>query len=123
MENFNSLIERLSDLTSTQIGELRTDLEAKWGIKTQFILDIPQPTQLETITEPTEFVAILTGFSSKMGVIKMIREITGLGLIQAKELVESNLPKEIKAGLTAEDAAEFKRKIEESGGSIEIRPA
>ena len=73
--------------------------------------------------EPTEFNAILTGFGDKkIQVIKALRELTSLGLKEAKEVVES-APKPIKEGVSKEDAEEVKKKIEEAGGTVEIKPA
>lgn len=122
MENFNSLMEQLSALDAAQIGGLRSKLEDKWGMKAITIISVPDVVRSEPakITS-TDFAIFLTAFSNKMGVIKMIREITGFGLMQAKEFVEKDLPKEIKTGLTAEEADEIRHKIEESGGSIEIK--
>jgi len=124
MENLDSLIEQLSSLNTAQIGELRGKLEAKWGVKADVIVAAPQTAQVEeTKAEPTEFAVNLTAFTNKMGVIKMVRELTGAGLIQAKEFVEKTLPQEIKTGLTKDEAEEIKRKVEEAGGSVEVKPA
>ena len=125
MENLDSLIEQLSALDTAQIGELRTKLEAKWGVSAT-VVAAPIPTNVAEpvkTAEPTEFAAHLTAFSNKMGVIKMVRELTGMGLIQAKEFTEKPLPQEIKTGLSRDDAEEIKRKVEEAGGSVEVKPA
>jgi len=123
MENLDSLIEQLSALNTAQIGELKTRLEAKWGVKAEvFVAPIQTTVQPETIkAEPTEFSVHLTAFTNKMGVIKMLRELTGLGLLQAKEFIERPLPQEIKTGLSKEDADEIKRKMEEAGSSVEVK--
>lgn len=118
------LIEDLSALNTSQITELRTRLEALWGVSGTVVVFSSQPAVVETPKiEPTSFAAHLTGVTNKMGVIKMMRELTGLGLIQAKEFVERSLPQEIKTDLAKDQAEEIKAKIEASGGSVEIKPA
>lgn len=124
MANFDVLIEQLSALDTAQIGELKNKLEAKWGVSANVAVFAPQVAQVETVVaEPTEFAAFLTAFTNKMGVIKTIRELTGLGLLQAKEFVEKPLPQEIKTGLAKEQAEEIKAKLEEAGGSVDIKAA
>lgn len=119
----DKLIEDLSALTTAQITELRTRLESLWGVKAEVISAVPQnATPVETSkAEPTSFAVYLTAFANKMGVIKMVREITNLGLIQAKEFIEGALPGEIKTDLTKEQAEEIKAKIDGAGGSAEIK--
>ena len=120
----DKLIEDLDALSPAQITELRTRLEALWGVKAEVAIAIPQQTvQTETVkAEPTEFATHLTAFANKMSVIKLIRELTGMGLIQAKEFVEKPLPQEIKTGLTRDEADEIKRKVEDAGGSATVVP-
>jgi large subunit ribosomal protein L7/L12 len=124
MDNFDSLIEQLSALNTAQIGELKSKLEVKWGVSAT-VFSVPAPTTVvEPVkAEPTEFAAHLTAFTNKMSVIKMMRELTGLGLIQAKEFVEKPLPQEIKTGLSKDSADEIKRKMEEAGASVIVSPA
>lgn len=122
MENLDNLVEQLSALNTAQISELRTKLEAKWGVKAEVVSFAPQHVAVEEKTEPTSFAVNLTAVTNKMGVIKMVRELTGFGLIQAKEFVEKPLPQEIKTDLVADQAEEIKRKIEEAGGAAEIKP-
>lgn len=116
------LIESLSAFDMTQIAELRTRLESLWGVKAEvFVAPATQPIQ-EPMKEPTAFAVYLTAFVNKMGVIKMIRELTGLGLLQAKTFVEDALPQEIKNDLSKEQAEDIKSRIEGAGGSVEIKP-
>jgi len=120
----DKLIEDLSALSTAQITELRTRLEALWGVKAEVISFQPQKELIEEkLTEPTSFAVYLTAVTNKMGVIKMVRELTGLGLIQAKEFVEKPLPQEVKTDLTKEQADEIKGKIDGAGGSAEVKPA
>lgn len=119
----DKLIEDLSALNTAQVTELRTRLEALWGVKAEVISAAPQVVPVETAkVEPTSFGVYLTGFANKMGVIKMVREITNLGLIQAKEFVEGSLPGELKTDLTKDQAEEIKSKIDGAGGTAEIKP-
>lgn len=124
MEIIDSLIEQLSSLNTAQIGELRNKLEDKWGVKAEVVVSVSQnvATPEPAKAEPTEFAIYLTAFEKKMDVIKMIREVTGLGLIQAKEFVEKDLPQEVKTGLSKDDAEELKRKLEGATAKVEIKP-
>lgn len=120
----DKLIEDLSALDTAQITELRTRLEALWGVKAEvFVAPVNTAPVEQPKAEPTVFGVHLTAFTNKMGVIKMIRELTGLGLIQAKEFVEKPLPQEVKTDLTKDQADEIKGKLDAAGGSAEIKPA
>lgn len=119
----DKLIADLDSLSTAQITELRTRLEALWGVKAEVITAPVNTAPVEEKkAEPTSFAVYLTAFTNKMGVIKTVRELTGLGLIQAKELVEKPLPQEIKTDLVKEQADEVKAKLEANGGSAEIKP-
>lgn len=122
------VIDYLSNLTVMDIAALTKELEEKWGVKAAPVAigmaaGPGGPAQAEAAAEPTEFNVILTGHgANKIGVIKALRELTSLGLKEAKEVVES-APKPIKEAVSKEDAEAAKKKIEEAGGTAEIKPA
>ena len=119
----DKLIADLDSLSTAQITELRTRLETLWGVKAEVFVAAPVQVATEAVkAEPTAFSVNLTGVTNKMGVIKMIRELTGLGLIQAKEFVEKALPQEVKTDLTKDQADEMKRQLETAGGAAEVKP-
>ncbi len=123
MDTIESLIEQLSALDTAQIGELRGKLETKWGVQgIVFSAPVVVP-DVAPPAEPTEFAVNLTGFTNKMGAIKLVREVTGLALLEAKALVEGALPREIKTGLAKEAAAELAAKVVEAGATAEVKPA
>jgi large subunit ribosomal protein L7/L12 len=117
------LIADLDSLSTAQITELRTRLESLWGVKAEVAVFAPHNALVEEkLVEPTSFGVHLTGVTNKMGVIKMLRELTGLGLLQAKEFVERALPQEVKTDLTKDQAEEMKRQLDTAGGSAEVKP-
>ena len=118
------VVDYLSNLTVMDIAGLTKELEDKWGVSAAPVavagMAGPAP---EAVAEPTEFNVILTSFGEKkIQVIKALRELTSLGLKEAKEVVES-APKEIKEAISKDEAEEVKKKIDEAGGSVEIKPA
>lgn len=126
MPDLNKLVDELSQLTVMQIADLTKQLEEKWGVKAAPVAvaaaaapaaggaALPPP-------EQTEFTAVLTGAgSNKIAVIKAIREITNLGLKEAKDLVDG-APKEIKAGVSKDEAETIKKKVAEAGGTVEVK--
>jgi large subunit ribosomal protein L7/L12 len=124
--NREQVIEYLSNLTVMDIAALTKELENKWGVKAAPVA-IAAPGAAApgaaAAAEPTEFNVILTGHGDKkIQVIKALREITSLGLKEAKEVVEG-VPKAIKESVSKEEAESVKKKMEEAGGTIEIKPA
>ena len=121
----DQVIDYLSNLTVMDIAALTKELEDKWGVKAAPVA-IAGPAAAaapEAAAEPTEFDVILADFGAKkIGVIKALRELTSLGLKEAKEVVES-APKAVKEGVTKEEAEEVKKKLEEAGAKVEIKPA
>ena len=121
------VIDYLSNLTVMDIAALTKELEDKWGVNAAPVA-VGVAAGLgdgggEVAAEPTEFDAVLTSFGAKkIQVIKALRELTSLGLKEAKEVVES-APKAIKEAVSKEEAEEVKKKIEEAGGSVDINPA
>lgn len=126
--NMDQIIDQLSNLTVMQIADLTKKLEEKWGVKAAPVAvagpaggAAPAGGGAAPAAEQTEFTVILANAgSNKIQVIKAIREITNLGLKEAKDLVDG-APKEIKAGVSKDDAENIKKKIAEAGGTVEIK--
>ena len=125
--NMDQIIDQLSNLTVMQIADLTKKLEEKWGVKAApvAVAGVGGPAAAaapaEAAAEKTEFTVILSNAGgNKIQVIKAIREITSLGLKEAKDLVDG-APKEIKAGVSKDDAENIKKKIAEAGGTVEIK--
>ncbi|KYF56678.1 50S ribosomal protein L7/L12 [Sorangium sp. So ce315] len=120
------VVDYLSNLPVIQIAELIKDLENKWGVKAApaavAVAAGPGPAApAEKAPEQTEFDVVLANAgSNKIGVIKAIREITGLGLKEAKDLVEA-APKTVKEQVSKADAEEMKKKLVEAGATVELK--
>ncbi len=120
MTNLNKIIDELSKLTVVEAAELSKQLEDKWGV-TAAVPAAPAAAPAEAVEEKTEFTVFLASFGDKkINVIKEVRAITGLGLKEAKDLVEA-APKDVKAGLSKKDAEEAKKKLEAAGAKIELK--
>jgi large subunit ribosomal protein L7/L12 len=124
--NMDQIIDQLSNLTVMQIADLTKKLEEKWGVNAAPVA-VAGPAAAgggaaaAPAEEKTEFTAILANAgANKIGVIKAIRELTNLGLKEAKDLVDG-APKEIKAGVNKEEAETIKKKVTEAGGTVEIK--
>jgi len=123
MANLDQIVEDLSSLTVIQAAELSKLLEEKWGVSAAApVAAAAGPAAAgEAAEEQTEFEVVLAAFGEKkINVIKEVRAITGLGLKEAKELVEA-APKSIKEGIKKEEAEELKKKLEEAGATVEIK--
>ena len=124
--NMDQIIDSLSNLSVMQIAELTKKLEDKWGVKAAPVAvasagGAPGAAPAEAKAEQTEFTVILANAGgNKIQVIKAIREITNLGLKEAKDLVDG-APKEVKAGVSKQDAEDIKKKLTEAGGTVEIK--
>ena len=120
------VVDYLSNLPVIQIAELIRELENKWGVKAApaavAVQGGPGPTEVkEAAPEQTEFDVILSAAGgNKIQVIKAIREITGLGLKEAKDLVEA-APKTVKEQVSKADAEEMKKKLTEAGATVELK--
>jgi large subunit ribosomal protein L7/L12 len=121
------VVDYLSNLPVMQMAELITELEDKWGVKAAPAAVAMAPGAAAgggaeaAVEEQTEFDVILTDMGAKkIQVIKAIREITGLGLKEAKELVES-APKPVKEQIAKEEAEEVKKKLEDAGASVDLK--
>jgi len=123
-EKVTQLIEDVKGLTVLELSELVKALETEFGVSAAAPMAAAGAAPVaaaEEAEEQTEFEVILTAVGDqKIKVIKVVREITGLGLKEAKALVDE-APKPVKEGATKEEAAEIKAKIEEVGGSIEVK--
>ena len=126
MADLNKIVEELSALTVLEAAELSKLLEEKWGVSAAAAVAVAAAPAAgggaaAAAEEKTEFDVILTGDGGKkINVIKEVRAITGLGLTEAKTLVES-APKAIKEGVNKAEAEDIKKKIEEAGGTVEIK--
>src|SRR6476659_7158641 len=124
MANLEKIVEELSTLTVLEAAELSKMLEEKWGVSAAAAVAVAGPAAgpaAPAAEEQTEFDVILTGDGGKkINVIKEVRAITQLGLGEAKALVES-APKAIKEGVSKAEAEEIKKKIEEAGGTVELK--
>jgi large subunit ribosomal protein L7/L12 len=121
----DQVIEYLSNLSVMDIAKLTKELEDKWGVKAAPIAVAgggpAAAAEAPKAVEQTEFTVMLTAAgTNKIQVIKAIREITSLGLKEAKDLVDG-APKEVKAGVSKQDAEDIKKKITEAGGAVEIK--
>ena len=121
----DQVIEFLSNLSVMDIAKLTKTLEDKWGVKAAPVAiaggAAPAAAEASKAVEQTEFTVVLSAAGgNKIQVIKAIREITSLGLKEAKDLVDG-APKEVKAGVSKADAEEIKKKITEAGGTVEIK--
>ena len=118
------VIDYLSNLTVLEISNLTKDLEEQWGVSAQAAVAVaaaPGAGDAAQAEEQTEFDVVLTDIGAKkIQVIKAVREITGLGLKDAKALVDE-APKPIKEAVSKDEAEEIKGKIEEAGGSVEVK--
>ncbi len=118
------LIEQVEKLTVLELNELVKALEEKWGVSAAAPVAVaagPAAAAAAPVAEQTEFDAILTDFGAeKIKVIKVVRELTSLGLTEAKAFVES-APKAIKTGIPKADAEAIKAKLAEVGAKVEIK--
>ncbi|GHT98865.1 50S ribosomal protein L7/L12 [Alphaproteobacteria bacterium] len=120
--NLESLVEELSKLTVLEAAELSKKLEEAWGVSAAAPVAVAAAAApVAAVEEKTEFDVILTeAGASKIGVIKVVRELTGLGLTEAKSLVES-APKAVKEAVSKDEANKIKAKLEEAGAKVELK--
>ena len=121
MADLNKIIDELSKLTVVEAADLSKQLEEKWGVTAAAPVAAAAAPAGAPAEEKSEFIIFLAAAGDKkINVIKEVRDITGLGLKQAKDLVEG-APKEIKAGVAKKDAEEAKKKLEAAGAKIELK--
>jgi large subunit ribosomal protein L7/L12 len=126
MANLESIAETLSELTVLEASSLVKMLEQKWGVSAAAPVAVaaaaaPAAGAAEAVEEKTEFAVVLTEVGDKkINVIKAVREVTSLGLKEAKDLVDG-APKTVKEGVTKAEAADIKKKFEDQGAKVEIK--
>ena len=124
MANLEQIVEDLSKLTVLEASELSKLLEEKWGVSAAAAVAVAGPAVAAAgpaAEEQTEFDVILTGDGGKkINVIKEVRAITGLGLGEAKALVEA-APKAVKEGVNKAEAEDIKKKLEDAGAKVELK--
>ena len=127
MADLQKIVDDLSSLTVLEAAELAKLLEEKWGVSAAAAVAVAAPAAggagagAAAAEEKTEFDVILTGDGGKkINVIKEVRAITGLGLTEAKTLVES-APKAVKEGVNKDEAEKLKKQLEEAGATVELK--
>jgi large subunit ribosomal protein L7/L12 len=126
MADIQTIANDLSNLTVLQVAELVKTLEEKWGVSAAaaapvMVAAAGAPAAAAAAEEQTEFAVHLTSAGDKkINVIKVVREVTSLGLKEAKDLVDG-APKVVKEGVSKEEAATIKKKFEEVGAQVEIK--
>ena len=125
MADLNSSVDQLSGLTVMEAAELVKKLEEKWGVSAAAVAVAAGPggggAAAAPVEEKTEFTVVLANAgANKINVIKEIRAITGLGLKEAKDLVEG-APKTVKEGVNKDDAAKIKKQLADAGATVEIK--
>ena len=128
MADLSKIVDDLSSLTVLEAAELSKLLEEKWGVSAAAPVAMAMPAggggaaaPAEAVEEQTEFTVVLEAAGdNKIGVIKVVREITALGLKEAKDLVEA-APKAVKEGVSKDDAAKLKAQLEKAGAKVELK--
>jgi large subunit ribosomal protein L7/L12 len=126
MANLEKIVEDLSSLTVLEAAELAKLLEEKWGVSAAAAVAVAAgpaagPAAAAPVEEKTEFTVILAAVGEKkIEVIKEVRAVTGLGLKEAKDLVEA-APKPVKEGITKEEAEKIKAALEKAGAKVEFK--
>jgi large subunit ribosomal protein L7/L12 len=125
MADLSKLVDQLSSLTVLEAAELAKLLEEKWGVSAAAAVAIAAPgggaAAAAPVFEQTEFTVVLAGAGDKkIEVIKEVRALTGLGLKEAKDLVEG-APKNVKEGVSKEEAEKVKAQLEKAGAKVELK--
>jgi large subunit ribosomal protein L7/L12 len=125
MSKIEKIVDDLSSLTVLEAAELAKALEEKWGVSAAAAVAVAAPAgggaAAAAVEEQTEFSVILkSGGDKKINVIKEVRAITGLGLKEAKDLVEAG-GKAVKEGVTKDEAAKLKKQLEDQGAVVEVK--
>ena len=125
MADITKLVDQLSELTVLEAADLAKALEEKWGVSAAAAVAVAGPAAAGPAAAPaeekTEFDVVLAAFGeNKINVIKEVRAITGLGLGEAKALVEG-APKAVKEGVNKDEAEKIKKQIEDAGGTVELK--
>jgi large subunit ribosomal protein L7/L12 len=122
MTDLSKIVDDLSKLTVLEAAELAKMLEEKWGVSAAAAVAVAAPAAAAAaVEEQTEFTVILKAAGDKkINVIKEVRAITGLGLKEAKDLVEAG-GKTVKEGVTKDEAAKLKKQLEDQGAQVEVK--
>ena len=121
MTDLNKIIDVLSKLTVVEAADLSKQLEEKWGVKAATAVAAAPAAESAPAEEKSDFTIFLTASGDKkINVIKEVRALTGLGLKEAKDLVEG-APKEVKKGVPKKEAEEAKKKLEAAGAKVELK--
>ena len=125
MADLSKIVDELSKLTVLEASELSKMLEEKWGVSAAAPVAMMAAgggaAPAAAVEEKTEFAVVLEAFgANKINVIKVVRAATGLGLKEAKDLVEA-APKEVKTGVSKDDANKLKKELEEAGATVKIK--
>ena len=122
MEKINNILEEIKSLTILELADLVKAVEAEFGVSAAAPVGVAvAAAPAAAVEEKTEFDVVLASFgSNKLGVIKVVRELTGLGLKDAKDLVEG-APKTLKEGVSKEEAEKIKATLAEAGATVEIK--
>ena len=124
MTDLSKIVDDLSKLTVLEAAELAKMLEEKWGVSAAAAVAVaaaPGAAAAPAAEEQTEFTVVLvSGGDKKINVIKEVRAITGLGLKEAKDLVEAG-GKTVKDGVSKDDAAKLKKQLEDAGAKVEVK--
>lgn len=123
MADLAKIVDQLSSLTVLEAAELSKLLEEKWGVSAAAPVAVAAVAgaAAEPVAEKTEFTVVLKDSgANKINVIKEVRAVTGLGLKEAKDLVEG-APKNVKEGVNKAEAEEIKKKLEEAGAKVELK--
>ena len=122
MSNLDKIVDELSKLTVVEAADLSKQLEEKWGVTAAApVVAAPAAAAATKAEEQSDFTIFLAGIGDKkINVIKEVRAITGLGLKEAKDLVEG-APKEVKKGVPKKEAEEAKKKLESAGAKVELK--
>ena len=118
------ILDAIAQKTVMEVVELISLMEEKFGVSAAAAVAVAAPAAgpAAVVEEPTEFDVVLTSFgANKVGVIKVVRELTGLGLKEAKDLVEG-VPSNVKDSVSKADSASMKAKLEEAGAAVTIKP-
>ncbi|MBQ6421764.1 MAG: 50S ribosomal protein L7/L12 [Clostridia bacterium] len=122
-EKITAIVDEVAALSVLELAELVKEVEDRFGVSAAAAVVAAGPAQeAAPVEEKTEFDVVLAGFdaAAKIKVIKVVREITGLGLADAKAAVEG-APKTLKEAVSKDEAEELKKKVEEAGGKVELK--
>ena len=122
-EKITAIVDQVAALSVLELSELVHEVEERFGVSAAAAVAVAAPAEAAAaVEEKTEFDVVLAGFdaAAKIKVIKVVREITGLGLGEAKAAVEG-APKTLKEAVGKDEAEELKKKIEEAGGKVELK--